>query len=400
MDYNLDKLVERRGTNSIKWEFINEGKNNALLPLWIADMDFSCAPPILDAIHARVNKTVLGYSVPLDDYYSSVQQWFAKRFNWTIKREEIVRSPGIVPALSILIKAFTEEGDGIILQTPSYQPFTFLIANNKRTLLNNALINEDGKYRIDFSDLEQKAKQPNTKMMMLCSPHNPVGRVWTKEELNRIVDICLQNDVLIVSDEIHCDLLRQGVVHTPIATLTDDKRIVTCTAPSKSFNIAGLQMASIIIRDEEMRAIWTKEFIGKAGLLGSNPLSICATTAAYNEGESWLNTVNEYIESNFMFVEQYLKTHLPRALFTIPEGTFFAWIDFSGYIQDPEQLELVMINEAGVALSEGYTFGKEGIGFERINVACPRALLEQGLDRIKQALLSFEIDNEENKDAS
>ena len=250
MSYDLNKTVSRMGTHSVKWEHmppVDGKKRDELLPLWIADMDFPCAEPVLDAMHKRVDRQIFGYSSHDEEkYLASVKGWFSKRFGWEINTEHIQHAPGIVPALAVLVKAFTEPGEGIIIQQPIYYPFMSVIKSNGRELLNNALIEKGGEYFMDFEDLEEKASRPTTKMMLFCSPHNPVGRVWKEEELKKMAEICLKHDVYIVSDEIHCDIVRKGVTHIPLDKIVDDERIITCTAASKSFNLAGMQTSNII----------------------------------------------------------------------------------------------------------------------------------------------------------
>lgn len=390
MSYNFDEVVCRKNTNSVKWEFIEVGDEsfkNDMLPLSIADMDFPCADPILEALKERVDRKIFGYSLPYnDEYISSVRSWFSRRFDWSIEPSHIVASPGIVPALAVLVKMLTTEGEGVIIQRPVYYPFTNVILENNRKLVDNALINKNGKYYMDFDDLEKKAQDPNNKMLIFCSPHNPVGRVWTEEELKKLVDICISNDVYIISDEIHCDLVRRGVKHIPVATLSADTRIISCTAASKSFNLAGLQMSNIILRSSELRQKWDAEILGKCGLFGSGSFGIIATQTAYNKCEDWLNQVNSYIDENLKFVKDYIEKNLPKAKYMIPEGTYFAWIDLRDYGLTAEELEKLMVYDAKLALDEGYIFGDQGKGFERINVACPRSILEECLERMSRAL--------------
>lgn len=384
--YNFDEVISREGTHSVKWEFIPpvEGKSNTeLLPLWVADMDFPCAEPILEALHERVERKIFGYSnARSEGYLTAVQAWFQNRHQWHFELEDIHLSPGVVPALAILIKSLTNPGDGIIIQKPVYYPFMILIENNDRRIMNNALIEKDGFYTMDFADLEEKARQPNTTMMVLCSPHNPVGRVWREDELRRLAKICLENDVTIISDEIHCDLIRENSLHIPLGKIISDERIVTCTAASKSFNLAGLQTSNIIIRSEEIRQKWTTELMRKSGFFGTNPMGIVATEAAYTKGAFWLDQVNRYIDDNFEYVRGFITENLNEARYVIPEGTYFAWIDFRAYGFSAKKLEEMVQRNAGVVLDEGYIFGDEGAGFERINVACPRSILRECLVRI------------------
>lgn len=385
-------MVPRAGTYSVKWDFLPavEGKRkDELLSLSIADMDFACAEPILDALHARVDRRIFGYSrADADMYLSVVRRWFKERFQWEFDAGDIHPSPGVVPALAILVKSLTAPGDGIIVQQPVYYPFMSVIKNNGRRILNNALLETDGYYTIDFEDLEQKASRPDTTMLILCSPHNPVGRVWAERELATVAGICLEHDVVVVSDEIHCDITRDGVEHLPLARVNPDKRIITCTSASKSFNLAGLQTANIIIRDEELREKWRAEIHDRSGLFGINPFGIVATETAYRHGARWLDEANRYIDANLRFVEEFLCTHLPKAVFRIPEGTYLAWIDLRAYRFSARELEDKMKKDAGLLLDEGYIFGEAGDGFERINVACPRSVLKECLVRMKATLLT------------
>lgn len=389
MKYDLDRIIERKGTSSVKWEFIKGGKANHLLPLWVADMDFECAEPIKAALHSRVDREIFGYTVPMDDYYDAVTGWFRRRFQWEIDKEDIVIAPGVVPALGFLIRAFTREGDGVIIQRPVYYPFSTMIENNNRKIVNNSLIYKDGKYYIDFEDLEKKAKKPKNKVLLLCSPHNPVGRVWTEGELIKIAEICLKYNVIIVADEVHCDLIREDVEFIPMAKLIDNERIISCTAPSKTFNLAGLKTANIIAKKGIAQNKLRKEIFELTGLFGVNSLSISAIEAAYKEGEDWLNQVNKYIDDNLRFVAEFVKENFPKASLIPAEGTYFAWIDFNAYGISHNELEKLMLEKAEVALNEGYIFGEEGKGFERINVACPRSILEDCLNRMKEAILSI-----------
>ena len=390
MKYDLDEIISRKGTNSVKWEFMPMGDDSVkseLLPLWIADMDFRCAQPILNALKRRVEHGIFGYSMSAtDQYFAAVTGWFKKRFDWSIDKKTISVAPGVVPAIGILVRVLTKEGEGVIVQNPVYYPFFNMIRYNNREIINNPLKLENGEYSIDFDDLEEKARKPENTMFIFCSPHNPVGRVWTKEEIEGVAEICLRNNITIISDEIHCDLLRKNVRHIPFHTINDDERIVACTAISKTFNLAGIQISNIIINNQGFKKKWDVEIIDKLGLFGSNPFGIVATHAAYNESEEWLKQVNSYIDNNLVFVKDFLDKHLPKARYSIPEGTYFTWIDFREYGYTAEQLEELMVYRAKVALDEGHIFGDEGKGFERINVACPQSILESCLTRMKEAL--------------
>lgn len=390
MTSSFDEIIKRVNTNSVKWEFIPAGDEtvkNKLLPLWIADMDFTCAEPILEALRERVDHGIFGYSSPYSsDYLLAVTSWFKSTADWEINPEHLVVSTGVVPALSLLIRGLTNVNDGIIIQRPVYYPFMDLIRNNKRKIVNNALVNANGYYRIDFDDLEVKARDPETKLLIFCNPHNPVGRVWTEQELGQVADICLKNNVIIISDEIHCDLIRKNSQYVPLNKVNNDDRIITCTAASKSFNLAGLQVANIVMPSAEMRDIWQGEQYGKSGMFGVNPFGIVATKAAYTKGKPWLDKVNSYIDANLEFVAEFVAEYFPKATYQVPEGTYFAWIDFRNYRIEFKKLEEMLVYKAHLALDEGYIFGKEGEGFERINVACPRFVLQECLNRMKSVI--------------
>lgn len=390
MIYDFESIIDRKNTNSLKWEFVShaiEGAHPDALPLWLADMDFACAQPILDALHRRIDRKIFGYSDHhTDKYYDAVCGWFKRRFDWAIPPENIVVSPGVVPALCFLVRALTEEGQGIIIQQPVYYPFSEAIINNNRRVVNNSLINEDGHYTIDFEDLEQKAQDPENRLMIFCSPHNPVGRAWTPAELTIVADICRENNVILISDEIHCDIVRKGVKHTPIAKLTSNDQIIVCTSASKSFNLAGMHHANIIIKSQDLRNRWYEEVHRRTLLIGPNTLGIVATQAAYTQGEEWLTQVNGYIDANLDYVAQYLKKNLPSVRYEVPEGTYLAWLDMRPLGYSHIELKALMLERANVALDEGPMFGEEGQGFMRINAACPRPILNECLKRMKLAL--------------
>ena len=389
MQYNFDEIIDRSNTQAMKCDYLPEKAPEGTLPLWVADMDFPCAQPIIDALHQRVDRLIYGYS-----FYHSMEvkqpvvDWFKRRFDWEINPNEMFFSPGVVPAMSFLLHALTEPGDGVIIQRPVYYPFTNQLLARGCQIANNALIYEDGKYSIDFADLEEKMADPNNKGMILCSPHNPVGRVWKPEELKQIVAIAQKYDKWIISDEIHCDLIRGGHQHYPLFKLCPEysHRIIACTAPSKTFNIAGLQMSNIIIPNPEYQAGFMKCAYGEFSIASATPFGITAMMAAYTEGEEWLNQVNTYIDGNVDFVREFLKENLPKAHMVEPEGTYLLWIDLREYCSDAKELERLVLEEAGVALDEGYIFGEEGAGFERINIACSRLILKDCMERIAQVL--------------
>lgn len=385
MKYNFDEIIDRRGSNSIKidgWEgnpYLPEGS----IPMWIADMDFAVPEPILAAMHARLKKRILGYSSCYDPaFFDAVTGWMKRRFDWDVNPDSIVFSSGIVCTINACVEHLTASREGVILMTPAYHPFGDAVAAYGRKPFFSKLIDNDGYYTIDYADLEEKARSPRNTLLFLCSPQNPTGRVWTATELARIGDICFSNNVFVVSDEIHADLVRTGVEHIPFAKLfPNEKRLITCTAPSKTFNIAGNQLANIVIPDEKLRQVWKKkEWTGLP-----NPLSIDATIAAYNECERWLEELKRYLDKNFLFLRDYLAANLPAARFRIPEGTFLAWVDFSAFGLPDAELRR-RISEAGVYAEFAGEFVAHDAGRMRLNIACPRAVLEEGLRRIVLAL--------------
>ncbi|NLM46409.1 MAG: pyridoxal phosphate-dependent aminotransferase [Firmicutes bacterium] len=391
MDYDFDAVIDRNKTNSIKWEFMHLFVPEApagTLPLWVADMDFPCAEPILAALHDRVDKKIFGYSSPeTGEYYRAVCSWYQHRFNWYVNSDDIVFSPGVVPALGYLLEILTEPGDGVIIQPPVYHPFSGKITAYGRTIVNNPLLYRDGCYSIDFADLAQKARDLRNKVLLFCSPHNPVGRVWRREELLQLGEICLENGLYIISDEIHYDLVRRGITHTPLATLFPEAkhRIITATAPSKTFNLAGLQLSHIIIHDRELRSRWLRYVRDIISYSGPNPLSLAAVQAAYTYGEEWLEAVLAYLDDNVAHLRNFLGRYLPDVILPPPEGTYLAWLDFRAYNLPQEELFARMV-KAGVLLENGVKYGKEGEGFLRLNFACPRIILAQAVERMAGAL--------------
>jgi cystathionine beta-lyase len=389
MTYDLNQLIDRKGTNSIKWEFMHKMYPDAdadAIPMWVADMDFPCAAPILEALRRRVDRQIFGYSThQTEEYFRAVCGWYQNRFHWRVDPEEIVYSPGVVPAIGYLIEILTEPGDGVMIQRPVYYPFTNMIHSHRRTVVNNPLINRNGHYEMDFADLERKVGEPGVKVMILCSPHNPVGRVWKEAELVRMGEICLDNGITIISDEIHYDILRKGIRHIPLATLFPRRGIITATAPSKTFNLAGMQLSNIVIHDAAIRERWNAYVCGQLGLSAPNPLSIVAAQAAYEHGGEWLAEILDYLDENIRFMQEFVQRRLPRAGFTPPEGTYLVWLDLSAYGAQ-EELNRLLIKEAKVLAEDGTIFGEEGRGFFRMNVACPRDLLRTALERIAAVL--------------
>ena len=392
MKYNFDEVIDRSGTHCAKLDAMPKGSPKDALSVWVADMDFPCAEPIIEALHKRIDHRIFGYTLyDNEECKNAVVHWYQKRFQWEIEKKDIYFSPGVVPAIAFLINCLTEEGDGIIIQRPVYYPFTKKIEENKRVVVNNSLKKVGNTYEMDFEDLEKKMSDPMVKGMILCSPHNPVGRVWTEDELRNVVSIAKKYKKWIISDEIHSDLTRVGITHTPLLKLAPEYReqIIVCTAPSKTFNLAGMHFSNIIIPNDEYKKKWY-QFVEKKLSVGScSPFGLTAIIAAYTEGEEWLEQVRKYIDGNIQYVEQFVKEHLPKAEMMKCEGTYLVWLNLNGYCKDAKELEQVMQQKAKVALDEGYIFGEEGIGFERINVATSRVVVEECMNRIKNALDLF-----------
>ena len=370
-------------------ESLPKGCPDDALPLWVADMDFACAEPILKALHERIDKKIFGYTMyDTDECLGAVLNWYKKRYGWEEQKENLFFCGGIVSAYAVLLNLLTKEGEGVVIQRPIYYPFTMKANSNGRQIVDSPLIYADGNYTIDFDDLDKKMAEPNNKVLVFCSPHNPAGRVWTEEEIRKVVDICKKYDKWIICDEIHCDLLRCGMTFHPILKVAPDyaDRIAVCTAPSKTFNLAGMKTSNIVIHNKELQAAWKELIGGKLSMNGAGTLGLTAMIAAYNEGEEWLEQLKEYLDGNFAYIDAFLKEHLPKAHMVPSEGTYLAWIDFNGYVDgDAEKLEEIMQKKARVALDEGYIFGDAGRGFERINIATPRSVVEDCMDRILKA---------------
>lgn len=381
--YNFNEVITRRNTNSVKWD----RKTDDVLPMWVADMDFRAADPIVEAIQKRAAHGVYGYSFPSESYYNAMVEWWKKRHGWQINRSWITFSPGVVPAVNMLIKAFTQPGDKIIMQTPVYYPFFNAAQNNGCQVVENPLILNDGKYEMDYDDLETKVKDPRTTVLILCSPHNPVGRVWRREELERLGNLCIEHGVIIISDEIHCDLVYKEYEHIPFGAISEDfaSHSVICTAPSKTFNLAGLHTSSVIIRNNELRRQY-KNVLESNGLGGPNIFGMEATEAAYLHGEDWLEQLLDYLKDNLNFLKQHVGKNIPKIKVIEPEGTYLVWLDCRDLGMDAVELHEFMLNNAKVWFDEGYIFGQGGEGFERINIGCPRTYLEEGLRRMEKAI--------------
>ena len=385
---NFDEMIPRRDTNSVKWDSAADAE---VLPMWVADMDFRTAPAITEALRQRVEHGIFGYTRVPDAYYEAVVNWFARRHGWQMQQEWILYTISVVPALSATIKALTEPGDKVLMQTPVYNCFFSAIRNNGCEIADNRLIYENNTYRIDFEDLERKASDDKVKLMLLCNPHNPAGRVWTREELTRIGEICLRHGVTVVSDEIHCEFTYPGHAYTPFASISDDFLYcsVTCVSPSKAFNIAGLQIANIVCADEAVRQR-INEVINLHEINNVNPFGVIATIAAYNEGESWLLQLLDYLRGNYECMRDYCAKHLPDFPIAELEGTYLAWMDCRKLRLSSKELEERLLQEAKLWLNAGTMYGDAGEGFMRWNLACPRARMLEGLERFRKFVLAHD----------
>lgn len=385
---DFDRFIERRGTSSLKYDFMAErGRPENLLPLWVADMDFQTAPAILESLEETVKHGIFGYSETKEPYYNAVSGWYERHFDWHIEKDWLIKTPGVVFALAAAVRAFTKEWDGVLLQQPVYYPFSEVILDNSRVLVNNSLKLADGHYEINFEDFEKKIIEYRVKLFFLCSPHNPVGRVWKKWELKKIGDICLKHGVIVVSDEIHSDFVYPGHRHHVFANLGPEYAdiSVTCTAPSKTFNLAGLQISNIIISNPGLRRKFLKA-VASAGYSQANLMGIVACQAAYESGEEWLSGLKEYLYENLNFVRDYLKEKLPEIKLIEPEGTYLLWLDFRNLNLTETEREQLIVEKAGLWLDSGAMFDQVGDGFERINIACPRKTLERALDQLEKAI--------------
>lgn len=376
MKYDFDKTIDRRATNSYKWDSAPEG----VLPMWVADMDFRTAPAIIDALQKRVAHGIFGYTRVPDAYYDAVTSWFSRRHGWDIDREWIIYTSGVVPAVSAVIKALTVPGDKVIVQTPVYNCFFSSIRNNGCEIVSNPLRRVGDTYEMDFDALERCAADRRAKVMLLCNPHNPAGRVWTPDELTRLGNICLRNGVTVVADEIHCELVYQGFKYTPFASLSDAflHRSVTCVSPSKAFNIAGLQIANIVAFDNDLRSRIDKA-ININEVCDVNPFGVAATIAAYNEGEEWLNQLVDYLHGNYEAMAEFCRRELPEFPITRLEGTYLVWMDCSCLGMPSDALEHALLDDARLWLNAGTMYGAEG--YMRWNIACPRSVMLDGLNR-------------------
>lgn len=381
MQYNFDEIIPRRGTNCVKWDSM---ESDDVLPMWVADMDFHTAPAIVKALQQRVAHGIFGYTHVPDAYYEAVTNWFARRHQWQFQREWMIYIPGVVPALSAIIKALTVPGDKVLIQTPVYNCFFSSIRNNGCEIVTNPLLNANNTFTVNYDELEKKASDPKVKAMILCNPHNPAGRVWTREELTRIGEICIRHGVTVIADEIHCELVMPRHTYTPFASLSEEflHHSVTCLSPSKAFNIAGLQIANIVCADAGMRAKIDKA-VNINEVCDVNPFGVIGTIAAYNEGEEWLLQLLDYLHRNYIYMKTFCTERLPQFPISTLEGTYLVWMDCRALHIPSEELEQVLTREAKLRLNAGTMYGAEGEGFMRWNIACPQSVLSEGLKRFE-----------------
>ena len=396
MSFCFDEEIPRDGTHSLKWSFRMQGphllysepeqslpESEQWLPLWVADMDFRCAPAIIEAMQKRVVHGIYGYSAATPGYYSTITEWMQRRYNWGVDPDWIVITPGVVPALNLLVQTLLQPGEKVLVQRPVYYPFFSAVQNNGAELVSSSLRNVAGDYQMDFEDLQRKAADPAVKLAFLCNPHNPVGRVWTRQELLRFGKICHANQVRVVADEIHGDLTHAGYRFTPFASLGPDfqQHSITCTAASKSFNLAGLTTSNIIIADPQIRERFAAT-LHRNGLLGAHAFGLVATEAAYTHGEPWMDAALAYIGENAIHLRYWLTQHLPGSCMSPLQGTYLAWVDCNALPGSAEDRHRKIFEQARVYLDDGLLFGPEGRGFERFNLACPRRTLDRALQRL------------------
>ncbi|MGD9570100.1 MAG: MalY/PatB family protein [Sedimentibacter sp.] len=395
MKYNFDEIIDRKNSNAMNTDGFREYifhaddsmkfpfKDDEFIRMWIADMEFATPPFIIDGIKKRLDKRTFGYTKVFDsEFYKAYARWTNKYYDFEFNKKDIVFSHGIIPALYELVEYICKTDEKVLILTPSYAYFKHAADFNKRELVCSDLKYENGDYSINFEDFEEKAKDEKTTLCIFCNPHNPSGRMWTKDELEKVGNICLENNLWIISDEIHCDLIRSDKKHIPLAKVFPSyDKIVTCMSTSKTFNTAGLMFSNIIIPNNTLMAIWKKRHYGF-----ENPLSIAAAQAAYEEGDEWLAQLKEYLDDSFKFVKDFLEKNLPKAKFKIPDATYLAWVDLSEYLKGIDDIPLFFANKAGVLLEGGNMFVRNSEGFVRLNLTCPRKTLEEGLNRITKAV--------------
>lgn len=393
--YNFDEIIDRRHTNAMNTDGFRDYifhadetmtfpyKDEEFIRMWVADMEFAVPDVVIDGIKERLDKRIFGYTRVFESsYYEAFRTWCERRYGWSFDRKELVMSNGVIPALYELVEYICKPDEKVLFLTPSYAYFKYAADFSKRGYVCSDLKYEGGSYIIDFEDLEEKAADKKTALFIFCNPHNPSGRVWKKSELKRLGEIIEKNRMWVISDEIHCDLLRRDQTHIPLGKVMPDyPRLITCMAPSKTFNLAGMMISNIIIRDEALRGVWLNRHYNF-----DNPLSIAAAQAAYEKGEPWVEELREYLDENFRFTSEYFKKYLPKAGFRVSEATYLAWVDLNAYFEPDENLPLFFAYRAGVLLEGGNMFVQNSDGFIRLNLACPRTTLAEGLKRICEAV--------------
>lgn len=388
MAYNFDEIIERKDTDSLKYDFAaRRGKPEGLLSLWVADMDFRAPQCVIDALTEKSAHGIFGYSESREDYVEVLQSWFSRRFNWQIQPEWLVKTPGVVFAICAAIRALTQKGDAVLIQQPVYYPFTESITVNHRTLVVNELNFDGSGYTVDYEDFEQIIVHHNVKLFILCNPHNPVGRVWTRKELVRMGDICVKHGVTVISDEIHADFVYPGHKHTIFASLKPEFEdiTITCTAPTKTFNLAGLQISNIFVSNRTIRSRIRQE-INRCGYSQLNVMGLVACKAAYTKGEDWLEALKDYLAENLKLLRSFLVANIPQIKLIEPQGTYLVWLDCTSLGLSDKALDEFIIHRAKLWLDAGTMFGQGGSGFQRINIACPRSLLQQALEQLARGL--------------
>lgn len=386
MKYDFDTPVSRKGTGSLKWD-VKEGE----LPMWVADMDFKTAPAIVEALSKRVEHGIFGYTDIEESWREAYQGWWQKRHGVSFDKEGLIFCTGIVPAISSIVRKLTTPNENVVIQTPVYNIFFNSVINNGCRALESPLKYDGAEYEMDFDDLEEKLKNPQTSLMILCNPHNPVGRIWTRDELSKVADLCVKYGVTVISDEIHCDIVRPGLEYTPFCAVSDNARkcSITCIAPTKTFNIAGLQTAAVYVSDPFLRhKVWRG--LNTDEVAEPNAFAALAATTAFSEGEEWLKELNEYLFENRRVFEEYVQENIPGLLLTKADATYLVWANIKKFSNSSEELAQFIREKTGLFVNEGIEYGKMGEGFLRINIACPRSRMMDGLERLKRGLELWE----------
>lgn len=386
---NFDNEINRYNSNSLKYDFKKDkNKPDDVLPMWVADMDFKCCDEILNDMHRKINHGIFGYSKNDENYFNAIKNWYSTNFNTELKQEWLITTPGVVFALATAVKTITNENDYVLINNPVYYPFTEVVEDNKRKIIRSNLILIDNHYEIDFNDFENKIKQYKIKLFLLCSPHNPVGRVWTENELDKIIEICKRYNVFIVSDEIHSDFVWKGNHICLLKYENYKNNIILCTAPTKTFNLAGLQVSNIFIPNAEVRQKFQLE-LWNTGYSLINIMGLVACQSAYEKGQKWLDELRDYLLENINYVDTFLKENLPKIKLIYPEGTYLLWLDFNGANLSDDRIEELMLNEAKLWLDNGKMFGETGKGFQRLNIAVPRRKLKYALENLKRVFKDY-----------